>query len=123
MAKFPRPPDQDNFSVTRGASTISVQLHGGAPRVRKDQIGTYSRVSCQWTCGREEYTEIQDFFDITLDEGSLPFTIDLYMKTGMQLTEHKAFFVPGTFKLAEQRGHTFIVQAELDANPTPIPPP
>ena len=123
MAKFPRPPDQDNFNVVKGVTTVAIALAGGAPRTRRDQLGAWAHVACQWTCGPEEFEEIMTFYETELVEGSLPFTIDLYMNKGLQLTEHQAYFTPGTFKLAEQRGWTFVVQAELEANPKIVVPP
>src|SRR5574340_552160 len=108
MAKFTYPPDQERFKVTEGESAIMTVLAGGAPRIRRTQLGTWARVSCQWTLTPDGFTAVRAFIKTTLVEGSLPFTIDLYMQSGSLLTTHEAILVPGSYSLDGQSGLKFI---------------
>jgi hypothetical protein len=117
MDVFPYPPDQDGYNVTDGPETISVDLDGGAPFVRRDQLGTYATVICQWTLGPVEFAAVRTFYKTTTVSGSLPFLIDLIVDSPA-LTRHKAYFKPSTFKLNSQSGLTYVVGATLLVNPT-----
>jgi hypothetical protein len=115
LPKVEIPPDQDNFSLTDEADVLTVRLDGGASRYRLDKTGSTSRCTVQWTTDRDGYTYLRGFYR-TVKNGALPFLIDLYYDESI-LTEHQAYFIPGSFKLARQYGYTFVVAAELEVYP------
>lgn len=117
MAKCPYPPDQGSYAFKKGSSSHAVKLEGGKPKKRKDKLGAWSRFTVTWTGGPEMFDAMMEFFNTTTEEGSLPFTIDLYQNTATQLTEHKAQFVDETFGLQRQEGLTFVIGAELEVSP------
>lgn len=123
MAKFPYPPDQDGYEVEWGEESLMVQLAGGAPRIRLDQLGAFALLQVQWTLSRARFNEIQTFYNDTIVHGSLPFTIDLIMKDATVLTEHTAYFVPRTWKTVSMKGDTCVVRAQIFADPDPVPAP
>lgn len=118
MDKLQLPPDSAGYSVTDGKEVVSIQLDGGAARYRRDILNANSKVTCQWSCDRDEYQYLRAFFKTATSQGSLPFLIDLALDDPA-LTEHQAYFVPGSMALREQRGHLYVVAAELDVKPIP----
>jgi hypothetical protein len=118
MEKFQILPDSTGYSVTDGKEVISIQLDGGASRYRRDILNANSKVTCQWSFDRDEYQYMRAFYKTTTSNGSIPFLIDLILDESA-LTEHQAYFVPGSMALREQRGHLYLVSAELDVKPIP----
>jgi len=118
MDKFQIPPDSAGYSVTDGKEVIAIQLDGGAARYRRDILNANSKVTCQWSFDRDEYQYMRSFYKTATSNGSLPFLIDLALDEPT-LTEHQAYFVPGSVMLREQRGHLYVVSAELDVKPIP----
>lgn len=118
MDKLQLPPDSAGYSVTDGKEVVSIQLDGGAARYRRDILNANSKVTCQWSCDRDEYQYLRAFFKTATSQGSLPFLIDLALDDP-SLTEHQAYFVPGSMVLREQRGHLYVVASELDVKPIP----
>ena len=116
MYKFSIPPESSGYTMEDPAEVIAIKLDGGASRFRRDKIGSTSKVSVRWTFDREDYTYFRNFYHALLGRGSLPFLIDLVLDEASP-TEHKCYFVPGTVRLAEQRGHYYGVTAELEAHP------
>ena len=118
MDKFQLPPDSAAYTVVDGKEVIAIQLDGGAARYRRDILNANSKVTCQWTFDRDEYQYLRAFYKTSTSNGSLPFLIDLALDDPA-LTEHQAYFVPGSMSLREQRGHMYVVAAELDVKPIP----
>jgi len=118
MDKFQLPPDSAAYTVVDGKEVVAVQLDGGAARYRRDILNANSKVTCQWTFDRDEYQYMRAFYRTATSNGSLPFLIDLALDDPA-LTEHQAYFVPGSMSLREQRGLMYVVAAELDVKPIP----
>lgn len=119
MEKFAIPPDQASYAVIPGNETLRAQLDGGRGRYRRDIIGGWSTVSAQWTLDREEYAYVCAFQRTATKKGSLPFLADLYLE-GSDVVEYECYFIPETFQLISQAGHTFVVTAQLEAKPPAI---
>jgi hypothetical protein len=113
MYKFSIPPDAAGYTTEDSAEVIAIKLDGGASRYRRDKTGSTSKVSVKWSFDREEYRYFRGFFNQLVQKGADPFLIDLVLDLPDPL-EHRAYFVPGTVRLTEQRGHYYGVTAELE---------
>lgn len=116
MNKFIIPPDSSSYSVSDGKEVVAIQLDGGASRYRRDVIGATSTVSVSWILGREQYLYLRSFYRGLAGKGATPFLIDLILDD-FELTEHKAYFVPGSVQLTGQKGLTYWVSAQLEVYP------
>jgi hypothetical protein len=110
-------PDQGGYSFTDSTDTVATKLDGGRSRVRRDIIGGVATVNLTWSMKRSEFQYLRAFFNTTLQDGALPFLMDLYMDTG-ELTEHECVFMPGTFGLRSVRGFSFTVSGTIEAKPS-----
>lgn len=119
LTKFAFLPESAGYSVEDPNEVIAIKLDGGASRYRRDKLGSTSKVSVRWTFDREGYRYFRAFYRSLLERGSSPFLIDLVLDVEDPV-EHQAYFVPGSVRLAEQRGHYYGVTAELEAYPTDI---
>ena len=116
MLKLKLPPDQSGYSVKDGTEVVSTKLDGGASRYRRDVLRSTSTVSAQWTASPKQYKYLRAFFKSVTIAGAVPFLIDLLLDEPF-LTEHKAYFVPGSMSLSQQQGMTYFVQAQLEVYP------
>lgn len=116
LSKLILPPDKEGYSVTDGTEVIAVQLDGGAARYRRDVLGATSRVPVQWKLNPGNYRYLRAFYRTATNNGATPFLIDLLMDEPT-LTEHQAYFVPGSMKLSSVSGLTHTVAAELEVIP------
>lgn len=119
MYKFTIPPDAAGYSIEDPAEVVAIKLDGGASRYRRDRTGSTSKITVKWSFDREEYRYFRGFLNQLVNKGADPFLIDLVLDLPDPL-EHKAYFVPGTVRLTEQRGHYYGVTAELEAYPTNV---
>jgi hypothetical protein len=119
MFKFQIPPDSQGYTVVDGDEVLSVKLDGGASRYRRDVLNSNSLVNCQWSLDRNEYNYARAFFKFATANGSQPFLIDLVLDEAMALTEHTAWFVPGTMQLRQQQGHLYVISAQMEVAPIP----
>jgi hypothetical protein len=120
MSKFLIPPNVDGYGHQQNAESLSAELDGGAPKVRRDIIGAAFLLDLSWVLDREGYTYARAFYRTATDHGSLPFTIDLIIEED-GLVEYEARFVPGSWKLSGQRGLSYSVTAQVWVSP-PINP-
>lgn len=116
LTKLTIPPDQSGYSVTDGTEVISVKLDGGASRFRRDVLNAASRVTVQWSVTPDNFRYLRAFYRSVTAQGSTPFLIDLLLDEP-ELTEHQAYFIPGTMRLQSQRGLQYVVAAELEVAP------
>lgn len=118
LIKFAYIPDSASYSVEDAAAdVIAIKLDGGASRFRRDRIGSNSNVTVRWTLDPGGYRYFRAFYRFLTEKGAKPFLIDLVIDTQFP-KEHTAHFVPGSVRLQEQKGHAYIVAAELEAQPT-----
>lgn len=119
METFLINPESSSYAVEDGPSFIGVRLDGGASRFRKDKLGTARNVEVRWVFDRNEYLYFTSFYNSTINEGSLPFLIELILDDPIP-TLHQAHFLQDTKKLANQQGHAYTVSATLEALPVTI---
>lgn len=116
VPNLPLPPDQNGYQVQHGTSVVSSKLDGGASRFRADQLGAAFTVVVQWTLNLKNWNYLSAFYRTTTLFGSLPFTIDL-MLDGGDMQTYTVHFLPDTFNLVSQSGHTWVAGATLEAIP------
>lgn len=119
LSKFILPPDNSQYSVADGKEVVATQLDGGAARYRRDILGATSTVNVAWILGTNDYKYMRSFYRALTLKGAKPFLIDLILDEPT-LTEHKAYFVPGSFQLTGQKGLTYWVSAQLEVYPAEI---
>ena len=117
MRKLILAPEQRGYSLQEGSSGIvSAILDGGASFYREGYEGTVVRLSLSWVCDGAEYRYMRAFHRVGTAEGALPFLIDLFVDD-MDLTQHIARFVPGSWTLDSVEGEAFNVRASIEAQP------
>lgn len=116
MRLFAIPPDKASYAVDDANAVIATTVASGATRYRKDMFGARPRINVQWTCDRDKYQYVRSFFRAIVDEGSLPFELDLIIDNP-GLTRHECHFIPGSLKLTAHSGFTYIVSAQIEATP------
>lgn len=116
LTKFILIPDSSSYSVQDGMEVSSTKLDGGAARYRRDILGATSKVEATWILDPGEFRYIRAFYRSMTVSGSAPFMIDLIVDRP-ELTEHKAYFVPGGLQLTQQKGLTYYVSATLEVYP------
>lgn len=116
MAKFAIPPDNSQYSVTDGKEVVATQLDGGAARYRRDIIGATSSVNVTWILGTNDYKYLRSFYRGITEKGAKPFLIDLILDE-FELTEYKAYFIPGSLQLTQQKGLAYWISAQLEVYP------
>lgn len=119
METFLINPESSSYSVEDGPSFIGVKLDGGASRFRKDKIGSARNVEVSWVFDRNEYLYFTSFYNTTINEGSLPFLIELILDDPIPVL-HQVHFLQDTKKLSNQKGHSYTVTGTLEAIPVPI---
>lgn len=119
LSKFVLPPDNSSYSAADGKETVATQLDGGAARYRRDILGATSTVNCSWILDPDEYKYLRSFYRALTLKGSKPFLINLILDEPT-LTEHKAYFIPGSVQLTGQKGLTYWVTAQLEVYPAEI---
>lgn len=119
MDKLYLRPESSDYAVGPSNAFLQTKLDGGASRFRKDRTGNARLVEVSWLCDREQYDYLESFFDTTIDEGSLPFLIDLIIEKS-ELKEYTAHFIPDSKQLDGIQGFAYSVSAQLEVLPTPI---
>lgn len=109
-------PDRAGYTVNEGSDSIFTELEGGAGRYRLDKIGAAKRLDVQWSLNRSDYAYVRAFYRTGSKLSSRAFLIDLIIDD-FEAEEHTAFFIPGSFRLTDQRGHLYVVSAEIEARP------
>ena len=112
MAKLLLTPSRASYSVEDGLDFIEVELEGGAPRFRRDKIGSAKRVSCQWELNESEKRYWDAFYETGLNAGADWFTIDLIIDD-YDLEEFEAHFASDSRVFDGQEGKMYTVQADL----------
>jgi hypothetical protein len=112
-------PVRDGYQFTPAYDVVETRLDGGMLRKRKDVEWGCHYVDLNWVLRPEQYTQFMGFFRTTLEDGTLPFLLDLLADIHTPTT-HKCRCVGGLPKLTSQRGHAYYVGArlEVEQNPT-----
>lgn len=119
MRKLPYLPDSDGYGFNDPTEAVMIQLDGGPPRVRSDILNGPIMLNANWTLDRADYDYFRSFYRVVVERESGKFKCDLVIDKS-QLTEHDCIFVPGSMKLAQQKGHMYVVSATLVVIPIPM---
>jgi hypothetical protein len=115
MLKIQMAPDQDSYQIKENKSVLSVQLDGGQPRRRRDQLNMVVEVEIGFTCTPIEYQYLRAFYNVT-GKGADSFLIDLILDEA-DLVEYVANFKPGTWRLSKVNGLTYEVRTTIEVQP------
>ena len=115
---LPLIPTRASYSGNQDTSTevLSVRLDGGASRFRRDIVNGTRLVNVQWSLNPAQYNDLCTFYRAAKMTAGEAFNVKLILDDA-EPTFYQAHFVPGSFSLQEQRGHTYIVTAQLEAVP------
>lgn len=114
------PPTSSGFATVDGDSTVSIQLDGGGPRVRKDQLNVVTRVSAAFVMTPEDYTYFRAFYRTSMKNGSQPFTIPLLGIDDSNWALYSAQMVGGTLKWPSNQGATLTVTMDMWVMPNNV---
>ena len=120
LPKLELRPLRTSYGATHPDSSHYVRLEGGLGKNRLDQLGSSATVAVRWALTALEYQYFLAFWR-TLEEGALPFLIDLVLE-GPDLVEYVAQFLPGTVGTSEPSPEAFTVDATLEVEPS-VPDP
>lgn len=112
MEKLELAPDDDGYTVTPSSEVILTVVEGGPSRVRRDLLGSSTKVTCTWTVGEEDYQYLRAFYLASLS-GASKFRLDLIVDTP-EPVERVVRFLSGSMKLRSQSAFTYVVTAELE---------
>lgn len=119
MDTLKRAPDSTSYAVTEGNTNIAIQLSGGLPRVRADQLNAVKTVDALWTLSPKAFNYMLAFYRTSTAFGSSPFLCPLLGIDNITLANYTAWIVPGTWKpVRQQQGLTFILTCQLWVIPT-----
>lgn len=119
MRKLPYLPDSDGYSFNDATEAVMVSLDGGPPRVRSDILNGPVSLTANWTLDRTGYDYFRAFYRVVMDREAGKFQCDLIIDDSA-ITQHDCIFVPGSMKLAQQRGLMYVVAASLVVIPIPM---
>ena len=114
------PVDRQGYSVDEGDTNVAIQLDGGGPRIRADQLGAVKTAHCQWTVDQDRYDYLEAFYRTGTNNGANPFNISLVGIASSTPDTYVAWFVPKTKRLLSQSGLTYVVGADLWVVPNQV---
>lgn len=106
-------PEANGYQVQYSEDALRVDLDGGAGRYRRDILGGAPFVDVTFRLNPEDFNYLMAFYREETKEGSEPFEIDLFI-TEAGLTTCVARIMPGTWKLGEQSGLTYVISCRLE---------
>lgn len=105
--------EADGYTMTDGASAVSVETLGGLASQRRDFDNTSMICDVMWILDRTTYPVLINFYE---ENFGRPFLMDLIVDQYIPL-EHTVQFVPESFGLNQQSGETYIVGAQIEVFP------
>lgn len=107
-------PESSSYNLTFGTEALRTELDGGRGRYRADILGASTMLEgVQWRLDPDEYDYFMAFYRTESKRASLPFTMDL-MVDSSGLVECDCNFIPGSVRLSEQSGITYVVSASIE---------
>jgi hypothetical protein len=117
MSKLTLPAIPEGYAVQELPQQIYQELEGGFGAMRLDFIGGAARVvTVSWKTDRAGYAYLRSFYRTNIAQNCPVFQIDLVAHTGAVI-EYDANFLPETMSLSGISGHTYSVQAQIEAVP------
>lgn len=115
LPKFPIKLQANDYTIGP-ADNVRRSDSSIAGRYRRDAIGATQRVTVSRVCSEEEYRAHEGFYHSSLEDGSLPFRVTLWMNNP-EPEEVKAFYVPLTKRMDNIQETQFTISAEFEVFP------
>ncbi len=109
-------PEADSYTLNFPKHAERAELEGGLGRYRRDILNGSVRISPTWILDPTEYNYFMAFYREETVYGSEPFEMYLIVNSTTQV-ECTCNIIPGTVKLASQRGLAYTVSCELEVVP------
>jgi hypothetical protein len=109
-------PTIQGYGYSPQNEVISIQLDGGSPRKRRDKIGAYGSVNCNFILSSTQYRYFMAFYRTKIKSGALPFRMDIKTDDA-ELLEHECFIKDDSVKLTSARGDLFFLSLNLEVKP------
>jgi hypothetical protein len=109
------PPDSQGYAIQFDDGVLEIQLDGGAPRQRADQVNTVSTIPVRWSVDPAGYNYLMAFYRTVGKPplGPQPFQMAIPVDTSDATEIHQCMFVAKSFKLASQSGLQYVVTASI----------
>lgn len=115
--KIPYAPDAQSYTASPPKEAVrEVQLSGGKAYQRRGLLNGTWNTTVQFTCDRDRYDILSGFYTLWEENPQRFFEVPLILNDA-EVQNYQARFVAGTFKLASQSGHTYVVTASLEVKP------
>lgn len=111
--RFLLQPESDSYSLTFGTEARREDLDGGRGRYRADIINASKIIEATFSLNPEQYDYMMAFYRRQALYGAEPFTMFLIVDA-TELVECTVHFIPGSMKLGQQRGLSYIVGVTLE---------
>jgi len=95
------------------ATGTMIETEGGKPRIRKTVIGATSIFDLNFVCSSAAYLYFTSFYEEVLEEGNLPFKIDI-ISDGLGKARHVGIIVPGSLSAPRIFGDTHYFSFQFD---------
>lgn len=112
------PPDQSGYQYKPGETIIRQQLEGGAPRIRRDQLGAAFYITCRYTCTQQQFVQLMGFFRERIQSYTRQFRAYLMIDTPFVLPYLCTLQEEPQF--TENEGLLYAVSVKYDVIPNPI---
>lgn len=107
-------PESSSYNLTFGTEALRTELDGGRGRYRADILGASTMLEgIEWKLDPDKYNYFMAFYRTETKRASLPFTMDLLVDNS-ELVTCDCNFVPGSVRLSQQSGITYIVSASIE---------
>lgn len=122
-AQCPFTPENTSYNVTFGCATTRTVVMSGPAKYRKSFVNAPTVFDVQWLFNAAQFKQFMNYYRKTLREGSLLASVNLIgynsdSTGGGPVVRRDVHFVPGSLKIVQQRGHAYIVTAQLEDNGT-----
>ena len=119
----PFTPENTSYNVTFGCATTRTVVMSGPAKYRKSFVNAPTVFDVQWLFNAAQFKQFMDYYRKTLREGSLLASVNLIGYNSDSggdgpVVMRDVHFVPGSLKITQQRGHAYIVTAQLEDNGT-----
>lgn len=112
------PPDQSGYQYKPGQMIVRQELEGGAPRLRRDQLGVCFYLNCRYTCTQQQFVQLMGFFRERIQGYVKQFRANLMIDTPYVLPYLCTLVEEPQF--VENEGLLYAISVKYDVIPNPI---